>query len=77
MPAGKHGWVTADRRAAGHSRSTVTATMERYGQPDELVHRAGVSDERPTHDGTEDDWDGVLETTLRAPASPCRTRLRR
>ena len=32
---------------------------------DVLVHCAGVWDERPTLDVTEDDWDGVLETNLK------------
>ncbi len=65
LPAGKHGWVTGDVRAAGDCQALVTATMERYGQLDVLVHCAGVWDERPTLDVTEDDWDGVLETNLR------------
>ena len=65
LPAGKHGWVTGDVRAAGDCRALVTATMERYGQLDVLVHCAGVWDERPTLDVTEDDWDAVLETNLK------------
>ena len=65
LPAGKHGWVTGDLRAVGDCQAVVTATMERYGQLDVLVHCAGVWDERPTLDVTEDDWDGVLETNLK------------
>ena len=65
LPAGKHGWVTGDVRAVGDCQAVVTATMERYGQLDVLVHCAGVWDERPTLDVTEDDWDGVLETNLK------------
>ena len=65
LPAGKHGWVTGDVRAVGDCRALVTATMERYGQLDVLVHCAGVWDERPTLDVTEDDWDAVLETNLK------------
>lgn len=65
LPAGRHGWVTGDVRDAGDCRALVTATMERYGQLDVLVHCAGVWDERPTLDVTEDDWDAVLETNLK------------
>jgi len=65
LPEGKHGWVTGDVRRAGDCRAMVTATMERYGQLDVLVHCAGVWDERPTLDVTEEDWDGVLETNLK------------
>lgn len=65
LPVGKHGWVTGDVRRAGECRALVTATMERYGQLDVLVHCAGVWDERPTLDVTEDNWDAVLETNLK------------
>ena len=65
LPEGKHGAVTGDVRDAGDCRALVTAVMERYGQLDVLVHCAGVWDERPTLDVTEDDWDGVLGTNLR------------
>ena len=65
LPAGRHGWMTGDVRRVGDCQAIVTATMERYGQLDVLVHCAGVWDERPTLDVTEDDWDGVLETNLK------------
>ena len=65
LPARGHSWVTGDVRAVGDCQAIVTATMERYGQLDVLVHCAGVWDERPTLDVTEADWDGVLETNLR------------
>jgi NAD(P)-dependent dehydrogenase (short-subunit alcohol dehydrogenase family) len=65
LPEGKHGWVTGDVREVGDCRALVTATMERYGQLDVLVHCAGVWDERPTLDVTEEDWDAVLDTCLK------------
>ena len=65
LPAGKHGWVTGDVRDVGECRALVTAVMERYGQLDVLVHCAGVWDERPTLDVTEEDWDEVLDTCLK------------
>ncbi len=65
LPAGRHGWVTGDVRDAGDCRALVTATMERHGQLDVLVHCAGVWDERPTLDVSEDDWDAVLGTNLK------------
>ena len=65
LPQGKHGWVTGDVREVGDCRALVTATMERYGQLDVLVHCAGVWDERPTLDVTEEDWDAVLDTCLK------------
>jgi NAD(P)-dependent dehydrogenase (short-subunit alcohol dehydrogenase family) len=64
-PAGKHGWVTGDLRRVGDCQAIVTAAMERYGQLDVLVHSAGVWDERPNLDVTEQDWDGVVETNLK------------
>ena len=65
LPEGKHGWVTGDVREVGDCRALVTATMERYGQLDVLVHCAGVWDERPTLDVSEEDWDAVLDTCLK------------
>lgn len=65
LPAGRHGWVTGDVRDAGDCRALVTATMEQFGQLDVLVHCAGVWDERPTLDVTEDDWDEVVDTCLK------------
>ena len=65
LPEGRHGWVTGDVRKVGDCRALVTATMERYGQLDVLVHCAGVWDERPTLDVTEEDWDAVLDTCLK------------
>lgn len=65
LPAGKHGWVTGDVRDVGECRALVTATMEQYGQLDVLVHCAGVWDERPTLDVTEDEWDAVVDVCLK------------
>jgi NAD(P)-dependent dehydrogenase (short-subunit alcohol dehydrogenase family) len=64
-PDGRHSWVTGDVRMVGDCHAIVTAAMERYGQLDVLVHCAGVWDERPTLDVTEDDWDGVFDTNLK------------
>lgn len=65
LPAGKHGYVTGNVRQVGDCQAVVTATMEHYGQLDVLVHCAGVWDQRPTLDVSEEDWDGVLETNLK------------
>ncbi len=65
LPAGKHGWVTGDVRDVGDCRATVTATLEQFGQLDVLVHCAGVWDERPTLDVSEEDWDIVVDTCLK------------
>ena len=65
LPEGRHGWVIGDVREVGDCRALVTATMERYGQLDVLVHCAGVWDERPTLDVSEEDWDAVLDTCLK------------
>ena len=65
LPDGKHDWVTGDVREVGDCRALVAATMERYGQLDVLVHCAGVWDERPTLNVTEEDWDVVLDTCLK------------
>ncbi len=65
LPAGKHGWVTGDVREVGDCRALVAATMDRYGQLDVLVHCAGIWDERPTLDVSEEDWDAVLDTCLK------------
>ena len=65
LPAGRHAWVTGDVRDVGECRALVTAAMEQFGQLDVLVHCAGVWDERPTLDVTEDDWDDVVDTCLK------------
>jgi len=65
LPTGRHGWAAGDVRRVEDCRALVTATMERYGQLDVLVHCAGVWDERPTLDVSEDDWDAVVETNLK------------
>ncbi len=65
LPAGRHGWVTGDVRNVGDCRALVTATIERYGAIDALVHCAGVWDERPTLAVTEEDWDNVVDTCLK------------
>ncbi len=65
LPAGRHDWVTGDVRDVGDCRALVTATIERFGRLDVLVHCAGVWDERPTLDVTEDDWDEVVGTCLK------------
>jgi NAD(P)-dependent dehydrogenase (short-subunit alcohol dehydrogenase family) len=65
LPEGRHGWVTGDVREVGECRALVTATMERYGQLDVLVHCVGVWDARPTLDVSEEDWDAVLDTCLK------------
>jgi len=65
LPEGKHGWVTGDVREVGDCQALVTAAMDRYGQLDVLVHCAGVWDERPTLDVSEEDWDGVVDTCLK------------
>ncbi len=65
LPEGKHGWVIGDVRNVADCQALVTAAMGRYGQLDVLVHCAGVWDERPTLDVSEDDWDGVVDTCLK------------
>ena len=65
LPAGRHGFVTGDVRDVGDCRALVTATIERFGALDVLVHCAGVWDERPTLAVSEEDWDAVLDTCLK------------
>ena len=65
LPAGKHGWITGDVRDVGDCRAVVTATIERFGAIDVLVHCAGVWDERPTLAVSEEDWDYVVDTCLK------------
>ena len=65
LPVGRHGWVTGDVRDVGDCRALVTATTERFGAIDVLVHCAGVWDERPTLSVSEEDWDIVVDTCLK------------
>ena len=65
LPVGRHGWVTGDVRDVGDCRALVTATTERFGAIDVLVHCAGVWDERPTLSVSEEDWDTVVDTCLK------------
>ncbi len=65
LPAGRHAYVTGDVRDVGDCRSLVTATLERFGELDVLVHCAGVWDERPTLAVSEDDWDTVVDICLK------------
>lgn len=65
LPAGRHAWVVGDVREVGDCRALVTATTERFGSIDVLVHCAGVWDERPTLAVTEEDWDYVVDTCLK------------
>jgi NAD(P)-dependent dehydrogenase (short-subunit alcohol dehydrogenase family) len=65
LPAGRHGFVTGDVRDVGDCRALVTATVERFGGIDILVHCAGVWDERPTLAVSEEDWDQVVDTCLK------------
>lgn len=44
----------------------VAMTLEHFGSIDALVNNAGVNVDRPLFDLTEEDWDSVIETNMKA-----------
>lgn len=60
-------FVPADARDAGAVTDSVAQALEALGGLDALVLNAGVLDDAPLSETTDDAWDTVLETNLVAP----------
>jgi NAD(P)-dependent dehydrogenase (short-subunit alcohol dehydrogenase family) len=58
--------VTADLNDAGDRRRLVDAALEQFGAVDILVNNAGVNRVEPTTGVTEDTWDWIIDTNLKA-----------
>jgi NAD(P)-dependent dehydrogenase (short-subunit alcohol dehydrogenase family) len=65
---GGQAWVyTADVRDSQQVKAATEAAMTRWGRIDVLINNAGVDDETPFLDMTEENWDRVLDTNLKGP----------
>jgi 3-oxoacyl-[acyl-carrier protein] reductase len=59
--------TVADVTRAGEVSALVEATRRELGEIDILVNNAGIGWFGPVHEATEEDWDGVIDTNLKAP----------
>jgi NAD(P)-dependent dehydrogenase (short-subunit alcohol dehydrogenase family) len=59
--------IPADVTRADQVESLVATTRRELGEIDILVNNAGVGWFGPLHEATEEDWDRVLDTNLKAP----------
>ena len=59
--------IVADVTRADDVAALVEATRRELGEIDILVNNAGIGWFGPLHEATEADWDGVLDTNLKAP----------
>jgi len=65
---GGRAWVqTADVREAAEVQAVVQTARGRWQRIDVLVNNAGVDDATPFLEVTEENWDRVVDTNLKAP----------
>ena len=65
---GGKAWVyAADVRDSQQVQAATDAAMARWGRIDVLINNAGVDDETPFLEMTEENWDRVLDTNLKGP----------
>jgi NAD(P)-dependent dehydrogenase (short-subunit alcohol dehydrogenase family) len=65
---GTRAWVqVADVRLSAQCQAVVGAARLRWQRIDVLVNNAGVDDDTPFLEVTEDDWDRVVDTNLKGP----------
>ncbi|MGE0870664.1 MAG: SDR family NAD(P)-dependent oxidoreductase [Kofleriaceae bacterium] len=58
--------VAADVSSTAGGQSLTTAALERWGKVDVLVNNAGITRDAMFHSMTDEQWDGVLSTHVRA-----------
>lgn len=59
-------YIGGDVRLEATAESFVLAAMARFGRLDVLVNNAGVSVVKPIHLHTEEEWDFVMDTNVKA-----------
>ena len=59
-------FVLMDVRQASDAQQMVSAAVDRFGQLDILINNVGVQVNKNVLDTTEDEWDFVLDTNLKA-----------
>ena len=59
-------FVLMDVRRASDAQQMVSAAVDRFGQLDILINNVGVQVNKNVLDTTEDEWDFVLDTNLKA-----------
>lgn len=59
--------LQADLSISAHIKRLADATIARWGRLDALINNAAVFYPNPTEVATEEDWNTVLNTNLRAP----------
>jgi NAD(P)-dependent dehydrogenase (short-subunit alcohol dehydrogenase family) len=59
--------IRTDVSKSADVEALVRGTVEHYGRLDVAFNNAGTTNEpRPLHEGTEEEWDSVLDTNLKA-----------
>lgn len=65
--------LKADGAVASNVERVITTALARFGSIDVLVNNAGTNIDKPLVDLTEDDWDTVVDTNLKAVFLFCRS----
>jgi acetoacetyl-CoA reductase/3-oxoacyl-[acyl-carrier protein] reductase len=67
VPPDRYHFYRADLSSAADCASFCANVLKEHGAPHVVINNAGINRVRPIVDASDDDWDAIVDTNLRAP----------